>query len=98
MRTDLDLQEKTLLHEEALEEHEREEVAILISKKTPRNEAQIHVKQLNFLREEAERKGETFNDEDGHPIAYWDKSLNHPAVAGKKAKQAWAISKDVFGE
>jgi hypothetical protein len=99
MNIDLDLHQKEMEYKHASEQEEREEAASLVAEGWNREAAKRTAKQLRFEREEAERRGEVFMDEDGHAISYWDASLNHPAPhTNSKLRQVKAISKDMFGD
>jgi hypothetical protein len=82
--------------EEAKEKEFLYEVAMHISNGMSRENAKEHVRQLDYLRSEAEKKGNAFLDENGFVIGYAESALNEPSIPIERRKQVHAIYQDLL--
>ena len=80
--------------QECREENERHfirEVAIHVIKGMARNSAIEHVKQINYLRSEAELKNHVIRNVEGHVTGYLESGLMYPDTNNIKESQIYAI-------
>ncbi len=62
------------------------EAAIHVSNGMPRNTAINHVREIDWLRSEAERCNEVIRDEHGFVVGYINSELDPPSSAGKESQ------------